>query len=51
LTWPRDIPLPGNFRLEHPFDHGNLRGRDDLGGTLEAWLKQNGDPLFKASLP
>lgn len=26
----KDIPLPANFRPEHPFDHGNLRGRDEL---------------------
>jgi len=26
---PDAIPLPGNFRPEHPFDHGNLRGRDE----------------------
>ena len=24
------IPLPVNFLPEHPFDHGNLRGRDEL---------------------
>jgi arylsulfatase A-like enzyme len=24
------LPLPANFRAEHPFDHGNLRGRDEL---------------------
>jgi arylsulfatase A-like enzyme len=23
-------PLPSNFRAEHPFDHGNARGRDEL---------------------
>jgi arylsulfatase A-like enzyme/enamine deaminase RidA (YjgF/YER057c/UK114 family) len=26
---PEAIPLPGNFLAEHPFDHGNLRGRDE----------------------
>lgn len=26
---PHDIPLPKNFLPEHPFDHGNLRGRDE----------------------
>ena len=26
---PRRIPVPGNFLPEHPFDHGNLRGRDE----------------------
>lgn len=24
------IPLPPNFLTEHPFDHGNLRGRDEM---------------------
>ncbi|MDF1810712.1 MAG: sulfatase-like hydrolase/transferase [Verrucomicrobiales bacterium] len=24
-----DMPLPENFLAEHPFDHGNLRGRDE----------------------
>lgn len=24
------LPLPVNFRTEHPFDHGNIRGRDEL---------------------
>ncbi|HEX4149525.1 MAG TPA: sulfatase-like hydrolase/transferase, partial [Pirellulales bacterium] len=27
---PAAISLPANFRPEHPFDHGNLRGRDEL---------------------
>ncbi|MCO6456501.1 MAG: sulfatase-like hydrolase/transferase [Pirellulaceae bacterium] len=26
---PERMPLPGNFLAEHPFDHGNLRGRDE----------------------
>jgi len=26
---PEDIPLPANFLPRHPFDHGNLRGRDE----------------------
>lgn len=26
---PADMPLPANFLPEHPFDHGNLRGRDE----------------------
>ena len=26
---PERIPLPRNFLPEHPFDHGNLRGRDE----------------------
>jgi arylsulfatase A-like enzyme len=37
LHWPPDadrrkpdaLPLPKNFRREHPFDHGNLGGRDE----------------------
>ena len=28
------IPLPENFRSEHPFDHGNFNGRDE---KLLAW--------------
>jgi len=24
------LPLPANFRGEHPFDHGNARGRDEV---------------------
>jgi arylsulfatase A-like enzyme len=24
------LPLPANFKPEHPFDHGNARGRDEL---------------------
>jgi len=27
---PRQIVLPSNFAAEHPFDHGNLKGRDEL---------------------
>ena len=27
---PDQIPLPPNFLPEHPFDHGNFRGRDEL---------------------
>jgi len=27
---PSQMVLPANFRAEHPFDHGNLRGRDEL---------------------
>jgi arylsulfatase A-like enzyme len=27
---PEQIPLPPNFLPEHPLDHGNLRGRDEL---------------------
>jgi arylsulfatase A-like enzyme len=27
---PTALPLPRNFLPEHPFDHGNFRGRDEL---------------------
>ncbi|MFA6543330.1 MAG: sulfatase-like hydrolase/transferase [Limisphaerales bacterium] len=27
---PKQIPLPGNFAPEHPFDHGNAGGRDEV---------------------
>lgn len=27
---PEPIPLAPNFKPEHPFDHGNARGRDEL---------------------
>lgn len=27
---PDKIPLPGNFAPQHPFDHGNVSGRDEL---------------------
>ena len=27
---PAKIPLPANFAPKHPFDHGNLDGRDEL---------------------
>lgn len=27
---PKRMPLPKNFKPEHPFDHGNIRGRDEL---------------------
>jgi arylsulfatase A-like enzyme len=27
---PSKLPLPANFRPAHPFDHGNIRGRDEL---------------------
>ncbi len=39
LLWPTDfeesydpeaMPLPLNFAAEHPFDHGNARGRDEM---------------------
>jgi arylsulfatase A-like enzyme len=30
-AYPVDqIQLPKNFRMEHPFDHGNLKGRDEV---------------------
>ena len=27
---PEDIPLPGNFMGGHPFDNGDLKGRDEM---------------------
>jgi arylsulfatase A-like enzyme len=27
---PVTIPLPANFQPQHPFDHGNLKGRDEV---------------------
>ncbi|RBP45917.1 arylsulfatase A-like enzyme [Roseimicrobium gellanilyticum] len=39
LHWPKgkegrfkteDTPLPANFRPQHPFDHGNINGRDEV---------------------
>ena len=39
LLWPRGVEprvdaasltLPPNFRAEHPFDHGNIAGRDEI---------------------
>jgi arylsulfatase A-like enzyme len=27
---PATIPLPANFQPQHPFDHGNLKGRDEI---------------------
>jgi arylsulfatase A-like enzyme len=36
---PVKIPLPVNFMEEHPFDHGNLRGRDEL---LWTWPRTAG---------
>ena len=27
---PKDIPLPKNFLADHPFDHGNRGGRDEV---------------------
>lgn len=37
---PKKIPLPPNFLPEHPFDHGNLRGRDE---QLWPWPRTPGD--------
>lgn len=31
---PKRMPLPRNFKPEHPFDHGNLKGRDELLNTF-----------------
>ena len=30
LYAPDDIPLPENFQSDHPFDHGNRGGRDEV---------------------
>ena len=30
LYAPTDIPLPKNFQSDHPFDHGNRGGRDEI---------------------
>jgi arylsulfatase A-like enzyme len=27
---PAKLPLPPSFKKEHPFDHGNLKGRDEV---------------------
>lgn len=27
---PRKMPLPKNFAKQHPFDHGNINGRDEV---------------------
>ncbi|HEX4129692.1 MAG TPA: sulfatase-like hydrolase/transferase [Pirellulales bacterium] len=34
---PAEMAVPANFLAEHPFDHGNLRGRDEL---LWPWPRQ-----------
>ena len=31
---PKRMPLPKNFKTQHPFDHGNLKGRDELLNTF-----------------
>ena len=49
---PKRLPLPANFMHRHPFDHGNLDGRDekllpsprsegDVRDELAAYLKKN----------
>lgn len=37
---PAKIPVPPNFLPEHPFDHGNYRGRDEL---LLPWPRTHQD--------
>jgi len=37
---PAAMPLPGNFLPQHPFDHGNLRGRDE---RLLPWPRTEAD--------
>ncbi len=37
---PARMPVPKNFVPEHPFDHGNLRGRDE---ALWPWPRTSGD--------
>lgn len=39
---PAHLPLPKNFLAEHPFDHGNFRGRDEL---LFAWPRTREEVL------
>jgi arylsulfatase A-like enzyme len=39
---PGRLPLPRNFLPEHPFDHGNFRGRDEL---LFAWPRTREETL------
>lgn len=34
---PEKITLPRNFRAEHPFDHGNLKGRDEVLLAYPRW--------------
>ena len=31
---PKRMPLPKNFKPQHPFDHGNFKGRDELLNSL-----------------
>jgi arylsulfatase A-like enzyme len=42
---PKAIPLPANFLPEHPFDHGNLRGRDE-----QLWPWPRTDRLVRSDL-
>ncbi len=37
---PDEIPVPKNFMPEHPFDHGNLKGRDE---ALLPWPRTKKD--------
>lgn len=37
---PDSMPVPANFLPEHPFDHGNLRGRDE---KLLPWPREKKD--------
>jgi arylsulfatase A-like enzyme len=37
---PAKIPLPANFKPEHPFDHGNFSGRDE---QLLPWPRTKAD--------
>ena len=36
----QDMPLPKNFMARHPFDHGNLAGRDE---KLNTWPRKQSD--------
>ena len=44
---PGEIPLPGNFLPQHPFDHGNLRGRDE---ALWDWPRTPGEARHDRAL-
>lgn len=37
---PENIPLPGNYKPRHPFDHGNFDGRDE---RLLPWPRTKSD--------
>ena len=43
----RLMPLPANFAPEHPFDHGNLRGRDE---ALLPWPRTPDDVRWDLSI-